>query len=915
MSKNKLCFLIIAAFVPLVLSAQIQVRLHQPPPNQLKIEHLWWVDLDNTTQLSYTVYLYAEIIEAQKGLIFKARSNSFKLTLGKKRITPKDITDVSNVWYASKYRDYIIRTGSVPEGTYTVCIYVMQEHTGSELGKHCITLPVYLAGAPRLISPQGGSKLKQKHPHFSWTTPAPQPPNVQVRYKIRVVEVLKGQTKEEAMGANVPWFEKGGLTTMSLGYPASARPLEKTKEYAWQIQAIDASGFPVGKNQGRSEIWQFEYAHREHPVVSAIPKLTVSRTAKREGNYYKVTLTIENSHSVNIRDLQIEDRSKGFQCINKFHSGLGTSGPLGPAQACSVITNFNGKSSCLICQQSTLGGNRTIRIRYFVVPVLYSSAGVPRIIGDSLVISYRVGDSYYSDYFENLPGCTPPTPDPAFANADYLIVTHPSKLFINNSPNRNDVNKLLSLTAELAKEKGGVLGYLQFSYPTASELRGLIRPGGSWHEELTGGGSSNFNYLLLIGQTEIVPSFNVTWNNGIIPLSDYKYADISGDEQPELAVGRILGRTAEELTIPIQSSIDVSKGEASYDNSRALLVSAAEGAEECFVHYVRELGKFLSSKISDVFKIYGEMYITRVSMLREGIWFDCNRDEYKLAKCILREWLWKGNTVEGLDNIDDIDDLSSDDAIEKAIVIADTVIPEDEKRNNRVDSLKLAIEKIRVPELNLNLARREDYEQNLATWLLKERNIDIPSTGLVTTALEEAKPLQYEHRGFNLPVYSYYDTPSDAGRARNAYVKRMAHNRDIIAYRGHGGEGSWCWVLDDWTTGPCPVEPIDFGNTRPVVLGFTCLSGYYEQYDSINGYMSIARAFLRNNAAIYIGATRSTNGPENQELVRNFLDLWEPSTEVGDTFVRLKQYALTNNYRFQVYTYNLYGDPKFRSRR
>lgn len=580
MSKNKLCFLIIAAFVPLVLSAQIQVRLHQPPPNQLKIEHLWWVDLDNTTQLSYTVYLYAEIIEAQKGLIFKARSNSFKLTLGKKRITPKDITDVSNVWYASKYRDYIIRTGSVPEGTYTVCIYVMQEHTGSELGKHCITLPVYLAGAPRLISPQGGSKLKQKHPHFSWTTPAPQPPNVQVRYKIRVVEVLKGQTKEEAMGANVPWFEKGGLTTMSLGYPASARPLEKTKEYAWQIQAIDASGFPVGKNQGRSEIWQFEYAHREHPVVSAIPKLTVSRTAKREGNYYKVTLTIENSHSVNIRDLQIEDRSKGFQCINKFYSGLGTSGSLGPAQACSVITNFNGKSSCLICQQSTLGGNRTIRIRYFVVPVLYSSAGVPRIIGDSLVISYRVGDSYYSDYFENLPGCTPPTPDPAFANADYLIVTHPSKLFINNSPNRNDVNKLLSLTAELAKEKNGVLGYISFP-AYAYALRNLIResPPGSWYEKL-----APFDYLLLVGETEIVPSFYMEFLGCIeedgsrgkihVRLSDNPYADIYGnDGKPELRVGRIIGNTAHELLIPIMTSINVHRGILAFDRSNALVVT------------------------------------------------------------------------------------------------------------------------------------------------------------------------------------------------------------------------------------------------------------------------------------------------------------------------------------------------------
>jgi len=789
----------------------------------------------------------------------------------------------------------------------------MREHTGNELGKHCITLPVYLPGAPRLISPQGGSKLKQKHPHFSWTTPAPQPPNIQIQYKLKIVEILKGQTKKEAMGANVPWFEKGGLTTMSLGYPASARPLEKTKEYAWQIQAIDASGFPVGKNQGRSEIWQFEYTYREHPAVPAIPKLTVSRTARREGNYYKVTLTIENSHSVNIRDLQIEDRSKGFQCINKFHSGLGTSGSLGPAQACSVITHFNGKSSCLICQQSTLGGNRTIRIRYFVVPVLYSSASVPRIIGDSLVISYKVGDRYYSDYFEDLPGCTPPTPDPAFANADYLIVTHPSKLFINNRPNRNDVNKLLSLTAELAKEKGGVLGYLQFSYPTASELRNLIRPGGSWHEELTGGGSSNFNYLLLIGQTEIVPSFNITWGNGIIPLSDYKYANISGDEQPELAVGRILGRSAGELMIPIQSSLDISTGRANYDKSHALLVGAAEGVGEIFMRYIRELGQLLSPKVSNVFKIYGEKYISRVSMLREGLWLDCTVDEYKLSKWILREWLRQGHTVEGVDNIEDIDGLSASMAIEKAMEIADGVIPTgNDKLGSRVDSLKWALNNTILVEQK-NMTDREEYEYDLSVWFLKEREVEIPSSGVVDTALEKTKQLQYDRRGFNLPVYRYYDTPEEAGQARNAYVKGMVYGRDIIAYRGHGGEGSWCWVLDDWSSSPCPVEPISFGNNRPVVLGFTCLSGYYEHRGDL-GYVSIARAFLKNKAAIYIGATRSTGGPENQELVKKFLEFWDPTLCAGDIFLRLKRYALTNDYRFQVYVYNLYGDPKFKRR-
>jgi hypothetical protein len=618
MNNNKICFLIIAAFVPLVLSAQIQVRLHQPPPNQLKIEHLWWVDLDNTTQSSYTVYLYAEIIKAQKGLIFKARSNSFKLTLGKKRITPKDITDVSNVWYASKYRDYIIRTGSVPQGTYTVCVYVMREQTGNELGKHCITLPVYLPGAPRLISPQGGSKVKQKHPLFTWAPPTPQPPNIQIQYKLKIVEILKGQTKEEAMGANVLWFEKSGLTTRSLGYPASARPLEKTKEYVWQIQAIDASGFPVGKNQGRSEIWQFEYTYRPHPTVPAIPALGVRRSVTRHGNYFEVTLTVVNGHSVDFNDVRIHERISGFQCMNKYHVGLGTSGPLGPERSCELNSSADGKASWFNIELGNLNAHTTKRLRYYVVPILFSSGRpVPYTIGDMhgdvLSVSYRIEGQYYNRRFEDEVYDATADINQAFSSADYLIVTTPQKVFRFNHPNHEDVYKLLSKMAELAKEKNGVLGYLP-DYAWCYKFKNLIAPGGSWHTSV-----SSFEYLLIVGEDDIVPVWHYS-NPARVKCSDNWYADIYGDDgEPDLIVGRIVGDNAETLRKPIHASLDVLQNPSTFDYSDALLVSGDEKQWEMVIYAVDSLAAIFHSQGMRVDTVHHEYFTDSTSLLRSAL--------------------------------------------------------------------------------------------------------------------------------------------------------------------------------------------------------------------------------------------------------------------------------------------------------
>lgn len=1100
----KMCkfFTIMLILIPIALNAQIQVRLHQPPPNQLKIEHLWWVDLDNQAQMTYSVYLHAEITEIKKGLLFRGNSDTFNLPPGKKRIRPKDITDVKDVWYHTKYKDFIVRTGSVPEGDYKACIYVMNVQDNREIGKQCIHLIVRLPGPPRLISPKDGVTLKERAPLFIWTKPAPLPAGERVTYTLRIVEVLKGQTREEAIRSDPPWYEEKGIGRTSLRYPTRAKAFDRGKEYAWQIQAFDRSGYPLGENNGKSEIWQFKFVetigkplvtllipeklsgkatikadvrhtkgidrvvffldgkpmftdfsrpfewildtksldegshsflaqgfdfrgnmgedrhdryvqyrfpmnlspvrvrivtpeiitpgarvevygdvtievevthnldygiknitfrvvdeetgdvdticervyasgyyldpimkrtwiktgYPEPPInttcvwdagvewgsnylidvsaqdeygnwgrasrlttiarprVPAIPQIRITRSVTRNGNCFEVTLTIENPRDVAIHDIHIEDESSGFQCIKTAWSqSMNSDGTWASSMArkeSEVEYNVVSKSTTLSATFRYLEAGRSCRLRYYVVPILFSfDEGVSYIIGESTSFSYRVGDRNFSRDFDSQShdaSSGTSNVDLAFISADYLIVTNAAALF-SYGYGRDDVNELLSTMAELAKQKNGVLGYISFP-AYAHALKNLIResPPGSWYEKLT-----PFDYLLLVGEDDIVPAWRIPcpgffldYTGGHIDISDYPYSNIAGDERPELKVGRIIGNTAEELIRPIQASLNVYEGIADYDGSDALLVTGYEDTWESNVKNAEGGRITLVGKGVTVPVVHTEYYTTKHSILAEALRIkgpdaggaafepDPPMDTYTVRQ--LAVWL-----------------LDSEDILEIPSTVVTTTFTDSEGRTHPIPV-------------------------GTAEWVWES---------LMEDALRRAEEIQAERpaRGGTYGwTYTYRINYNEVLNNTAREVKSRTSNKDIIVFLGHGGSGSWACVLDDWTTSHCPIEPIDFGRSHPIVPSFSCYTGDYR------GSESIARAFLRNGAAVYIGSTEVSGTGANEEVTRDlFWRSWSRISKIGDAFLDFRRGRIEtgdDGWRYFVYEYNLYGDPKFGGR-
>jgi hypothetical protein len=255
--KGYRIFISILFFTVLNLSAQeFSLRIHPPPPNQLRTEDLWRVDVTNNSGAPRIVYFHAEITEARKDLMFRANSNEFESPQGRRRITARDIKEIRDEYYREEDKQFILRTGTVPAGSYDACLYLIDASNDRELAQQCIHIEVRPAGPPRLISPRSGKGLEVSRPIFTWTKPAPLPAGERVFYKFKIVEVYKGQTKEEAMRSNPAWYEEDRITRTSFQYPLKAKDLDPKRNYAWQVQSFYEEGFPLGTNRGTSEIWE-----------------------------------------------------------------------------------------------------------------------------------------------------------------------------------------------------------------------------------------------------------------------------------------------------------------------------------------------------------------------------------------------------------------------------------------------------------------------------------------------------------------------------------------------------------------------------------------------------------------------------------------------------------------------------------
>ncbi|MBN2334125.1 fibronectin type III domain-containing protein [Candidatus Bathyarchaeota archaeon] len=399
--------------------------------------------------------------------------------------------------------------------------------------------------------------------------------------KIQVTASLADDT-----GLGQVYFKVDGGFESFKGYPTHPKSDKVTF-------TLDTSTVSDGRHRLSVEVYDKEgkYGYDtvdvwvSQPPAPDPPKLKVKgHTITRYDNYFVVSLTVENVGGATATDVVVQDFLRSFQPI---------SGDDVYAEYDAGFTSSTMYGDVAISSKMVIHSKQSVTYTYKAVPVLVHPvsdfASLTPSIGDPVKLWYEdpEGKEHYDEYALPVPitanGETIPSSYlKAIKTADYLIVTNPQRLSFYSSS--EDVDDLLSTMAELARYRFGVLGYTTWKYAYYEQvLHGLIKDGGSWSSKLKDGWSSD-GFLLIVGETEIIPSWNRVIGTFYTTAGDYTwkvvtdnpYANTFGDEKkPELNIARIIGANAKEFRKVIETSLNVLLGEPGYgfDRSKALLAS------------------------------------------------------------------------------------------------------------------------------------------------------------------------------------------------------------------------------------------------------------------------------------------------------------------------------------------------------
>jgi hypothetical protein len=358
--------------------------------------------------------------------------------------------------------------------------------------------------------------------------------------------------------------------------------------------------------------------------VASEPEIDITRsTVERHGTGFSVALNIKNSGDTTASNIQFSEYVKGFQALSDAKVG-NTTTTISPSydkdtKKCEVSFTI-----------PELKPSASDSITYYIIPILFEDA-TTYTIGEDAHLSYEGPTSNLHEEEPSIevtqvkvePGTNKnvaEATDYAIKQSDYLIVTNSTRLDTNLPAG---MQSLLSTMAKLAYLKDGVLGYL--STYDRYILDDLIEAQGDWAKKMSSAFSqAGDGYLLIVGETEIVPAWDVDgfgvleWVDetgqkrpvdDIVPDSDHPYADTTGDSAPELVVGRVIGNNCQRLKAPLDASIGVYEGSAQYefDRSHALLVSGTDAdvdRQAGFINDINAIEKILEEKGTSVTKIH-----------------------------------------------------------------------------------------------------------------------------------------------------------------------------------------------------------------------------------------------------------------------------------------------------------------------
>lgn len=171
----------------------------------------------------------------------------------------------NNLDFAGLSRTEFLKTGKLPEGVYRFSIEVFSYNRDAQLSNRATTTAWIILNDPPLLNfPRKDAKVKILDPiniAFTWTPRHTGSPNAafSTEYIFRLVEIWPENRNPNDAFLSQPALYEETLTQTQIVYGMQHPALLPGRKYAWSVQAHDVDRRDLFKNQGKSEVFVFQF--------------------------------------------------------------------------------------------------------------------------------------------------------------------------------------------------------------------------------------------------------------------------------------------------------------------------------------------------------------------------------------------------------------------------------------------------------------------------------------------------------------------------------------------------------------------------------------------------------------------------------------------------------------------------------
>jgi len=176
-----------------------------------------------------------------------------------------------NLDFAGLSRRDFEKSGKLPEGVYRFSVEIYAYNRDVPISNKATTVAWVILNDPPLLNlPRKDAKVRIIDPTviaFTWTPRHTGSPNAafSTEYTFRIIELWPaGRNPFDAFLSQPPLYETT-TTESQLVYGPAEPALIPGRKYAWQVQAKDVDGKDLFKNQGRSEVYVFQFGDELYP--------------------------------------------------------------------------------------------------------------------------------------------------------------------------------------------------------------------------------------------------------------------------------------------------------------------------------------------------------------------------------------------------------------------------------------------------------------------------------------------------------------------------------------------------------------------------------------------------------------------------------------------------------------------------